>query len=50
MAVKDERFIDEQEMLETDLAGRGVIQGGGYVEGGLRKKAQDVSEKVSGGY
>jgi mono/diheme cytochrome c family protein len=50
MATKDERFIDEQEMLETDLAGRGVIQGGGYVEGGLRKKAQDVSEKVSGGY
>ncbi len=49
-ATKDERFQDEQEMLETDLAGRGVIEGGGYVEGGLRKKAQDVSQKVSDGY
>jgi mono/diheme cytochrome c family protein len=50
VATEDERFIDEQEMLETDLAGRGVIEGGGYVEGGLRKKAQDVSQKVSDGY
>ena len=49
-ATKDERFTDEQELLETDLAGRGVIQGGGYVEGGLRKKAEDVSEKISDGY
>ncbi len=49
-ATKDEDFQEEQEMLETDLAGRGVIQGGGYVEGGLRKRAQDVGKKVSGGY
>lgn len=49
-ATKDERFQDEQELLELDLAGRGVIQGGGYVAGGLRKKPEEVAEKVGGGY
>ncbi len=49
-ATKDARFQDEQEMMETDLAGRGVIKGGGYVAGGLRKKPEDVASKVGSGY
>lgn len=48
---KNENFQEEQEMLEAGLAGRGEeIQGGGYVEGGLRKTPEDVAKKVSGGY
>jgi mono/diheme cytochrome c family protein len=39
-----EDFADEQELLETELAGRGGdIQGGGFVEGGLRKAPEDVN-------
>jgi len=45
-----EDFADEQELLETDLAGRGLIEGGGFVEGGLRKAPGDVSQKVESGY
>ena len=50
VANMNEDFIDEQEMLEIDLAGRGVIPGGEYVEGGLRKRPEDVAEKVGSGY
>ena len=34
------------------LAGRGegALKGGGYVEGGLRKKAIDVAAKVKKGF
>ncbi|MCP4042368.1 MAG: c-type cytochrome [Gammaproteobacteria bacterium] len=49
-AKKNEEFQEEQEMLETGLAGRGIIPGGGYVDGGLRKKPEDVNKKVAGGY
>jgi hypothetical protein len=45
-------FADAQEMLEIDLGGRGggALVGGGYVEGGLRKKPEDVEEKVKQKY
>jgi len=51
-AMKNEDFIDAQELLEAELAGRdgGVLVGGGYVEGGLRKKPEDVKNKISKGY
>jgi mono/diheme cytochrome c family protein len=49
-AAKHEDFIESQELNEETLAGRGVIKGGGYVEGGLRKSAEDVSDKVKSGY
>ncbi len=47
---KSEDFKDEQEMLEAGLAGRGIIAGGGFVDGGLRKKPQNVDKKVTSGY
>ncbi len=47
---KNEDFKDEQEMLEAGLAGRGIIAGGGFVDGGLRKKPQNVDKKVTSGY
>ncbi|MBT4519179.1 MAG: c-type cytochrome [Halieaceae bacterium] len=45
-------FIDAQEMMEIDLGGRGegALVGGGYVEGGLRKKPEDVADKVGQKY
>ncbi len=43
-------FNDEQEMLEASLAGRGVIIGGEFVDGGLRKRPDEVDEKVADGY
>lgn len=51
-AAKSLDFEDAQELLEAGLSGRGgdVLVGGGYVEGGLRKKPEDVAEKVSKGY
>jgi hypothetical protein len=49
-AAKHEGFIESQELNEETLAGRGVIKGGGYVEGGLRKSAEEVSDKVKSGY
>jgi mono/diheme cytochrome c family protein len=49
-AAKHEDFIESQELNEETLAGRGVIKGAGYVEGGLRKSAEEVSDKVKSGY
>ena len=50
-AAKNEDFQESQEMNEETLAGRGGdIKGGGYVEGGLRKSAKEVSDKVKDGY
>lgn len=49
-AAKSEEFAEMQEMLETGMAGRGVIKGGGYVAGGMRKQPGEVQGKVSKGY
>ncbi len=50
-AAKNSDFQDAQELLETDMAGRGGgLKGGGFVDGGLRKKPEDVDKKVGGGY
>ncbi len=51
-AGSDEDFADAQEMIELVLAGRGTaaLKGGGFVEGGLRKKADAVAKKVGKGY
>ncbi|MFV2081900.1 MAG: cytochrome c, partial [bacterium] len=43
-------FQENQELNEGTLAGRGNIKGGQYVDGGLRRKAKDVEEKVQSGY
>lgn len=47
---KNADFQEAQEGLEEGMAGRGVIKGGGYVEGGQRKKPKDVAGKVKSGY
>ncbi len=50
-AAENEDFLEAQELIEAELAGRGGdIQGGGYVEGGLRKRPQEVANKVKKGY
>ena len=51
-AGKSEEFKEAQEENEMTLAGRGegALKGGGYVEGGLRKKAIDVAAKVKKGF
>jgi len=49
-AKKSEEFHEAQEMMESGMAGRGVIKGGGYVTGGLRKPPGDVAGKVEQGY
>ena len=52
-ASKNGDFLDANEMLELMVGGRadeGALMGGGYVEGGLRKKAKDVNAKVIQGY
>ena len=41
----NEDFQDTQEMIEATLAGRGVIKGGGFVEGGMRKAPEKVTVK-----
>lgn len=45
-------FQDLQELLEGGiLAGRGGgLKGGGYVEGGLRKRPEEIEKKVKKGY
>jgi len=43
-AADDDDFADSQEMLEATLAGRGTIEGAGYVEGGLRGETLDVKK------
>ncbi len=48
--LKSDDFKDEQELMEAGLAGRGVIPGGKFVAGGLRKKPKDVDKKVREGY
>jgi mono/diheme cytochrome c family protein len=45
-----DEFLDEQELLEGELAGRGVIEGGKFIEGGLRKTPSEIDEKVKQGY
>lgn len=44
---KDEDFQDAQELLEASLAGRGLagVEGGGFVEGGLRKAPEKTEVK-----
>ncbi len=51
-AAKSDDFADAQELLEASVSGRdgGNLVGGGYVEGGLRKKPEDIAKKVSAGY
>jgi mono/diheme cytochrome c family protein len=51
-ASKSDEFADAQELNELSLGGRGegVLKGGGYVEGGLRKKPGEVAAKVKKGY
>jgi len=51
-APKSDDFADAQEVLEASVSGRdgGALSGGGYVEGGLRKKPADTAKKVSAGY
>ena len=51
-AADSEDFAEAQELMEAELAGRGggALVGGGYVEGGLRKRPQDVAAKVKKGY
>lgn len=51
-AKDSEDFQDAQELLEITVAGRdeGNLTGGGYVEGGLRKKPEDVEAKVKDGF
>lgn len=51
-ATENEEFIDEQELNELSLAGRGegVLTGGGFVDGGLRKKPEEVAEKIKQGF
>ncbi|MCP4326932.1 MAG: cytochrome c [Alphaproteobacteria bacterium] len=51
-AAGNEDFVDAQEMNELSLAGRGEgeLKGGGYIEGGLRKKPEEVAGKVKKGY
>jgi mono/diheme cytochrome c family protein len=51
-AMKSDDFLDAQELMEAELAGRGgdELVGGGFVEGGLRKKPEDVEKKVTKGY
>lgn len=51
-AMNSDDFLDAQELMEAELPGRdgGVLVGGGYMAGGLRKAPQDVSQKVKAGY
>ena len=51
-AADSEDFAEAQELMEAELAGRGGgdLVGGKYVEGGLRKKPQDVAAKIKQGY
>jgi mono/diheme cytochrome c family protein len=47
-AATSKSFQDAQELIESDMAGRGgkILVGGGFVEGGNRQKATDVTLKV----
>lgn len=50
-AAKSAEFQEVQELTEALLGGRGGgLKGGGYVAGGLRKKAEEVEAKVKQGY
>ena len=51
-AMNNDDFLDAQELMEAELSGRdgGVLVGGGFMEGGLRKAPKDVAQKVKGGY
>lgn len=47
-SVKDKDFKEANEMMEADMAGRDgdALVGSGFVEGGQRKKATDITLKV----
>ncbi len=47
-AATNKDFQEVQELIESDMAGRGgnILVGGGFVEGGNRQKAGDVALKV----
>jgi len=47
-AMNNKDFKETQELIESDMAGRGGdnLVGGGFVEGGNRKQASDVALKV----
>ncbi len=51
-ATQNADFQDAQEETELSLAGRGegALKGGGYVDGGLRKRPDEVADKVKKGY
>ena len=51
-ASENDDFKDAQEEAELSLAGRGegALKGGGYVEGGLRKKPAEVEAKIKQGF
>ncbi|MBI5286537.1 MAG: hypothetical protein HY878_02970, partial [Deltaproteobacteria bacterium] len=43
---KSPEFKEAQELVEAQLAGRGGgLKGGGFVEGGLRKKPEETKVK-----
>ncbi|MBE9502717.1 MAG: cytochrome c [Proteobacteria bacterium] len=43
---RSDDFQDAQEMMEATLAGRGAgLEGGGFVEGGMRKKPEETTTK-----
>ena len=48
-AATSEKFKEVQELLESDMAGRGgsELVGGGFVLGGNRKQASEVSLKAA---
>jgi hypothetical protein len=47
-ASKSPEFKEVQELIESDMAGRGgALVGGGFVEGGNRLKPGDIKLKVS---
>lgn len=48
-ARSNKAFKEAQELIESDMAGRGgaVLVGGGFVEGGNRRNAADVALKVA---
>ena len=48
-ASNNKDFKEAQELIESDMAGRGgsELVGGGFVEGGNRKKPSDVAVKVA---
>ncbi len=51
-AADSDEFLDIMEETELTLAGRGdgALTGGQYIDGGLRKKPEEVSDKIKDGF